>query len=67
MEISRTISVAKNQAYQRPYKSRQERRLAERRKADDSTDNAFLIKVAVLIGFLILVVVGFVVKGMSNH
>lgn len=67
MEISKTISVAKNQAYERPYKTRQQRRLAERRKADDSNDNAFLIKVAVVIGFILLVAVGFAMKGMADH
>lgn len=67
MEISKTIFVAKNKAYERPYKSRQERRLADRRKADNSNDNAFLTRAAVVVGFILLMAVGFAIKGMSDR
>ena len=50
-------------AYQRPYKSRQQRRDAARRNYDEASDHRFLLRVAGGIGLLFVVVLVFVLKG----
>ncbi|WP_197076742.1 hypothetical protein [Hymenobacter terrenus] len=52
--------------YQRPYKSRNQRREADRRKYDEANDQKFLWRVAGTIGLLLMVAVVFAVKGMAN-
>jgi len=67
MAITESISVTKKQAYKRPYKTRQQRRQADRLKADDSADSKYLIKVAAAIGLLLLLAIGFAIKGMADR
>lgn len=55
-------AVAKKTAYQRPYKTRGQRREMSRRKHDDNTDHKFLIRMVVIIGLLVLVAVLFLVQ-----
>ncbi|UOQ98039.1 hypothetical protein MUN81_00770 [Hymenobacter sp. 5317J-9] len=66
MSYTTQAPAAKKTAYQRPYKTRSQRRLADRRKHDESADFKFLIKVAVGVGFLLLLAVGFAIKGMAD-
>lgn len=54
---------AKNPAYQRPYKSRNGRRKEDRRRFDDNKDSKFFWRVVMGVVFLLLLVLGFVVKG----
>lgn len=63
--MSSTTEVSPNQksAYQRPYKSRRQRRELARRKHDENTDQKFLIRVAIVVGVLLLVAVGVALKG----
>ena len=67
MTITETISVSRKQAYQRPYKTRDQRRKAARNKIDDSADHKFLVKVVVGVALLLLLAVGFVVKGLADR
>ena len=62
-----TTQVTRKSAYQRPYKSRSQRREIARRKHDESGDYKFLLRVAGVIGFLLLVALGFAVKGMAER
>ena len=55
--------VSKKSAYQRPYKSRSERRKKARDKYGESHDFTFIKRVAAGIGIVLLLVVGFAVKG----
>ncbi|OGX80988.1 hypothetical protein [Hymenobacter glacialis] len=62
-----TIHPSSNKtAYQRPYKSRSERRQADRRKHDESGDYKFLVRVGIAIGLVIAVVLGFVITGLAE-
>ena len=56
---------AQKSAYQRPYKSRSQRRHIDRRKHDEANDYKFLIRVAVAIGLVAVVAIGFAIKGMT--
>ncbi len=67
MAITESFPVTKSKAYQRPYKSRQERRKAARNQVDDSSDHKFLLRVAVGLGLLVLLVIGFAVKGLADR
>ncbi len=67
MSNTATSSVTKKAAYQRPYKSRSQRREADRRKHDESNDYRFLMRVGVAVGLLVIVMLGFVAKGMMDH
>lgn len=58
-----TVSAAKKPAYKRPYKSRSQRRESDRRKYDESKDQKFLWRVAAGIGLLLLIALGFALKG----
>ncbi|MBF9235973.1 hypothetical protein I2I05_01055 [Hymenobacter sp. BT683] len=66
MSYSSVASEAKKSAYQRPYKSRRQRREADRRKHDEVKDHKFLIRVAIAIGLVIAVAVTFVITGLSE-
>ena len=67
MSNTATSSATKKGAYQRPYKSRSQRREAARRNHDESNDYRFLVRVGVAVGLLVIVMLGFVAKGMMDH
>lgn len=52
--------------YQRPYKSRQQRREADRRKYDEVSDSQFLRRAAVALGLVVLLLAACVMKGMAG-
>lgn len=58
-----TTSMPSRTAYQRPYKNRQQRREADRRKNDESGDYKFLVRVGVGIVIVVALVLGFALKG----
>jgi len=60
-------SVSQKAAYRRPYKTRKQRRLADRKKYDESSDRKFLLRIAGVIAILLAIAVGFLVKGMGEH
>ena len=62
-----SFSPTTKKAYKRPYKSRGQRREVDRRKYDESSDHRFLIRVAVALGLLLALVVGFVAKGLTDQ
>ena len=59
--------MSKTSVYQRPYKSRIQRREEARRKHDESSDHKFLWRVAGGIGLLLVIALAFVVKGASER
>lgn len=59
-------SVSQKKAYQRPYKSRQERREVDRRKYDESRDHRFLLRAGAVVGLLLLLTLGFALKGLLD-
>ena len=54
-------------AYQRPYKSRNQRREADRRKTDDVTNRRFLYKVFGGVALLVVLVLVFTFKGLTDR
>ncbi|GAB3649917.1 hypothetical protein GCM10027594_25240 [Hymenobacter agri] len=60
------VSASQKSAYQRPYKSRSQRREIARRKHDENTDQKFLIRVALVAGVVLLVALGFALKNMME-
>ena len=54
-------------AYQRPYKSRNQRREADRRKTDDVTDRRFLYKVFGGVALLVVLALAFTFKGLADR
>ena len=60
------MQTTKKAAYKRPYKSRQQRREADRRKFDGSNDSRFLMRVAVGVGLLLALVLAFMLKGVKD-
>lgn len=56
-------SANQKSAYQRPYRTRSQRREVARRKHDENADQKFLIRVALVAGLLLLVAVGIALKG----
>lgn len=54
-------------AYQRPYKTRRERREINRDEHADSHDHAFLKRVGVGVALLLLLAVAFAVKGLVER
>ena len=66
MSYSAIAPASKKSAYQRPYKSRHERREIDRSKSDDSRDYKFLIRVGLAIGLLMALALGIVIKGMAS-
>ena len=54
-------------AYKRPYKSRSQRRETDRRKHDETTDSRFLIRIAVAVGLLVALALGFAAKGLMDR
>ena len=68
MSKTATTPVSHPTAYQRPYKSRQQRREADRRKTDNSAnDYKFLLRVGTGIAIVLALVLGFVLKGMMGN
>ena len=59
--------TAQKGAYQRPYKTRRQRREVARRKHDENSDHKFLIRAAVVGGLLLLLAIGFALKGMADR
>ena len=56
------VSASQKSAYQRPYKTRGERREIARRKHDENADHKFLVRIAVAMGLLLLVALGIALK-----
>ena len=52
--------------HKRPYKSRSERRERDRRKHDEASDYKFLWRMAGGIGLLLLLALGFAIKGATD-
>ena len=67
MSKTATTPVSHSTAYQRPYKSRQQRREADRRKTDEANDYKFLLRVGSGIAIVLLLVVGFMLKGVMDR
>lgn len=66
MSYTVTAPASKKSAYQRPYKSRHQRRETDRRKSDEATDYKFLIRIGVAIGLVVALALGIAVKGMAG-
>lgn len=62
MPTTTKISASEKSAYQRPYKTRSQRREIARRQHDENADSKFLIRVAVVVGVLLLVAIGVAIK-----
>lgn len=62
MSTTTDVSASQKSAYQRPYKTRSQRREIARRKHDENADHKFLIRVAVVVGTLLLIAVGIALK-----
>ena len=62
--MSTTIEVSASQkvAYQRPYKTRSQRREIARRKHGENADQRFLVRVALVVGVLLMVAAGIALK-----
>ncbi|MET4074117.1 hypothetical protein [Hymenobacter sp. UYCo722] len=61
------VSASQKSAYQRPYKTRGQRREIARRKHDENTDQKFLVRVAVAAGLLLLLAVGIAVRSWADR
>ena len=61
--VTDEVLASQKSAYQRPYKSRSQRREIARRKYDENADHRFLVRVAIVVGVLLLVTVGVALKG----
>ena len=66
MSYTSQAPVAKKAAYQRPYKTRTQRRHADLRKHDENKDLKFLVRIAVGIGLLLAVAVVCAIQGMAE-
>ena len=58
MSSTTEVSAGQKSVYQRPYKTRGQRREIARRKHDENADHKFLIRVAMVVGLVLLVAVG---------
>ena len=67
MSKTTASSVPHRTAYQRPYKTRRQRREADRRKTDKSHDHKFLLRAGVGIAIVLAVVLGFMLKGLIDR
>jgi hypothetical protein len=63
MSTTTEVSASQKSAYQRPYKTRSQRRELARRKHDENADHKFLVRVTLVIGALLLIGVGIAMKG----
>ena len=60
-------SAGQKSAYQRPYKTRGQRREIARRKHDENADHKFLIRVALVAGLVLLVAVGAAIQSWATR
>ena len=67
MATTTNAPTAQKGAYQRPYKTRSQRREHARRKYDENSDHKFLVRAAIVVALLIVVAVGFAVKGFVDR
>jgi len=67
MAYSETLPVATKSAYRRPYKTRQQRREADKRKVDEGSEIRFLVKVAGGVLLLIIIALVFAAKGLADR
>jgi fructoselysine-6-P-deglycase FrlB-like protein len=58
-----TASADKKSAYQRPYKTRNQRREIDRRKHDEAKDQKFLWRVFMGAGVMLAIALAFALKG----
>ena len=63
MPTTTDASAGHKPAYQRPYKTRSQRREAARRQHDENADQKFLVRMALVVGVLLLVALGIALKG----
>ncbi|HEX8348744.1 MAG TPA: hypothetical protein VF598_02170 [Hymenobacter sp.] len=56
----------KTLAYQRPYKSRSERRDANHREHEETKDQKFLMQMASAVAIVLMVALGIAVKGIMD-
>lgn len=61
-----TARAEKKSAYQRPYKTRGERREIDRRKHDEAKDHKFLWRVFMGAGVLLAIALAFALRGASE-
>ncbi|MDQ2793532.1 MAG: hypothetical protein M3Y12_05930 [Bacteroidota bacterium] len=66
MSSTTEVSASQKSAYQRPYKTRSQRREIARRRHDANTDRKFLIRVAAIGGVLLLLAVGFAIRNWAE-
>jgi len=59
--------VTTKTAYQRPYKSRNQRREADRRKTDDVTNRRFLYKAFGGVALLVVLALAFAFEGLADR
>ena len=67
MSNTEIFIVANKPVYQRPYKTRQQRRLADKRKAEDTNEVGFLLKIAAGVVLLVIVALAFAHKGAADR
>ena len=67
MATTTDAPTAKQGAYQRPYKTRSQRREQARRNYDENSDHKFLLRAALVVALLLVVALGFVVKGFVDR
>ncbi|MDQ2769048.1 MAG: hypothetical protein M3Y54_00930 [Bacteroidota bacterium] len=67
MPTTTDAPTASKGAYQRPYKTRSQRREDARRKHDENGDQKFLLRAAVVAGLLVLLALAFALKGFADR
>ena len=67
MATTTDASTASKGTYQRPYKTRGQRRESARRKHDENSDQKFLVRAGLVAGLLILLALSFALKGMADR
>ncbi|HEX8330457.1 MAG TPA: hypothetical protein VF629_23195 [Hymenobacter sp.] len=66
MSSSIVASAPAKTAYQRPYKSRRQRREVDRRKYDEAKDRKFLVRMGVVVGLILIMALGVALVGMAD-
>jgi hypothetical protein len=61
------VPASQKTAYKRPYKTRNQRRVSDRNKYDESRDRKFLWWMAGAVVVLLVIVVGFMAQGMMER
>ena len=67
MSSTTEVSAGQKSVYQRPYKTRGQRREIARRKHDENADHKFLIRVAMVAGLVLLVAVGVAIRSWATR